>query len=35
MKTILNRRFVAFLATGATLAMATLVGGSSSTQVKK
>jgi MBG domain (YGX type)/Immunoglobulin domain/Galactose oxidase, central domain len=35
MKTILNRRFVAFLATGATLAMATLVGGSSSTQVKE
>src|SRR5438094_5859120 len=34
MKTILNRRSVAFLATGATLAMATLVGGSSSTQVK-
>src|SRR5205823_10752666 len=35
MKTILNRRSVAFLATGATLAMATLVGGSSSTQVKE
>src|SRR5881275_311771 len=35
MKTILNRRSVAFLATGATLAMATLVGGSSSTQVKQ
>src|SRR5438093_1173580 len=35
MNTILNRRSVAFLATGATLAMATLVGGSSSTQVKE
>src|SRR6266513_5638074 len=35
MKTILNRRFVSLLATGATLAMAALVGASSSTQVKE
>src|SRR5437764_9568537 len=35
MNTILNRRFVSLLAAGATLAMATLVGGSSSTQVKE
>src|SRR5438034_2154027 len=35
MKTILNRRFVSFLAAGATLAMAALVGASSSTQVKE
>src|SRR5438477_748908 len=35
MNTILNRRFVSFLAAGATLAMAALVGASSSTQVKE
>src|SRR5436190_8740958 len=35
MNTILNRRFVSFLATSATLAMAALVGASSSTQVKE
>src|SRR5881394_2404318 len=35
MKTILNRRFVSLLAAGATLAMAALVGASSSTQVKE
>src|SRR5213595_3315000 len=35
MNTILNRRFVSLLAAGATLAMAALVGASSSTQVKE
>src|SRR5438445_6332765 len=34
MKTIFNRRFVSFFAAGATLAMAALLGASSSTQVK-
>src|SRR6266404_6679851 len=34
MKPIFNRRFVSFFAAGATLAMAALVGASSSTQVK-
>src|SRR5207247_6293990 len=35
MNTILNRRFVSLLAAGATLAMAALVGASSSTQIKE
>src|SRR6266516_2287173 len=35
MNTILSRRSVSLLATGATLAMAALVGASSSTQVKE
>src|SRR5436190_3955968 len=35
MNTILNRRFVSFLATSATLAIATLVSASTSTQVKE
>src|SRR5438094_1091944 len=35
MNTVLNRRFVSLLAAGATLAMAALVGASSSTQVKE
>src|SRR6184192_2759463 len=35
MNTILNRRFVSLLAAGATLAIATLVSASTSTQVKE